>query len=66
MEQRPRMTICVVKLMWITFQTFPEWNSVFLEPLEEYKLPAPLEGLLLEDVTEILLVSGECVSKGRY
>ena len=55
------MTICILKFKWITFQTFPEWNSAFLEPLEEHKLPAPLEGLLLEDVTEILLVSEERV-----
>ena len=35
-------------------------NSAFLEPLEKYKLPAPLESLPTEDIPKI-----PCVSKKR-
>ena len=38
-------------------------NSAFLEPLEEYKLAAPLERLPLEDIREILSVSEERVQR---
>lgn len=39
-------------------------NSTFLEPLEEYKLPALLEHLPQEDILEILRVSE--VFKGHF
>ena len=38
-------------------------NSAFLEPLEKYKLPAPLESLPTEDIPKILCVSEKRVKR---
>ena len=38
-------------------------NSAFLEPLEKYKLPAPLESLPTEDIPKILCASEKRVKR---
>ena len=38
-------------------------NSAFLEPLEKYKLPAPMESLPTEDIPKILCVSEKRVKR---